>query len=276
MALPISQNDINQARTLIYKIAGLYLPSNKDSIIKNRLDKLARDLGIEDYEEFFSALKRGLYKQDFINAFTTNKTDFFREGFHFKDMIDRVLPQRLLNNEPFRVLCAASSTGEEPYSIAATLLFAKEVYQSTTQVSVQAIDIDTSVLETAKAGKYVVDTHLNPLPDWLELKDYFDISTKDKHKITMNAKQCLKEILSFKQQNLSDKTYSFGAKEFDVIFCRNVLIYFKVEDQEKILNCLFSYLKIGGTLYLGHSESILGLAHKVDRLGQNIFVKVME
>lgn len=276
MALPISQNDINQARTLIYKIAGLYLPSNKDSIIKNRLDKLARDLGIEDYEEFFSALKRGLYKQDFINAFTTNKTDFFREGFHFKDMIDRVLPQRLLNNEPFRVLCAASSTGEEPYSIAATLLFAKEVYQSTTQVSVQAIDIDTSVLETAKAGKYVVDTHLNPLPDWLELKDYFDISTKDKHKITMNAKQCLKEILSFKQQNLSDKTYSFGAKEFDVIFCRNVLIYFKVEDQEKILNRLFSYLKIGGTLYLGHSESILGLAHKVDRLGQNIFVKVME
>ena len=276
MALPISQNDINQARTLIYKIAGLYLPSNKDSIIKNRLDKLARDLGIEDYEEFFSALKRGLYKHDFINAFTTNKTDFFREGFHFKDMIDRVLPQRLLNNEPFRVLCAASSTGEEPYSIAATLLFAKEVYQSTTQVSVQAIDIDTSVLETAKAGKYVVDTHLNPLPDWLELKDYFDISTKDKHKITMNAKQCLKEILSFKQQNLSDKTYSFGAKEFDVIFCRNVLIYFKVEDQEKILNRLFSYLKIGGTLYLGHSESILGLAHKVDRLGQNIFVKVME
>ena len=276
MALPISQNDINQARTLIYKIAGLYLPSNKDSIIKNRLDKLARDLGIEDYEEFFSALKRGLYKQDFINAFTTNKTDFFREGFHFKDMIDRVLPQRLLNNEPFRVLCAASSTGEEPYSIAATLLFAKEVYQSTTQVSVQAIDIDTSVLETAKAGKYVVDTHLNPLPDWLELKDYFDISTKDKHKITMNAKQCLKEILSFKQQNLSDKTYSFGAKEFDVIFCRNVLIYFKVEDQEKILNRLFSYLKRGGTLYLGHSESILGLAHKVDRLGQNIFVKVME
>ena len=276
MALPISQNDINQARTLIYKIAGLYLPSNKDSIIKNRLDKLARDLGIEDYEEFFSALKRGLYKQDFINAFTTNKTDFFREGFHFKDMIDRVLPQRLLNNEPFRVLCAASSTGEEPYSIAATLLFAKEVYQSTTQVSVQAIDIDTSVLETAKAGKYVVDTHLNPLPDWLELKDYFDISTQDKHKITMNAKQCLKEILSFKQQNLSDKTYSFGAKEFDVIFCRNVLIYFKVEDQEKILNRLFSYLKIGGTLYLGHSESILGLAHKVDRLGQNIFVKVME
>ena len=150
------------------------------------------------------------------------------------------------------------------------------MYQSTTQVRVQAIDIDTSVLETAKAGKYVVDTHLNPLPDWLELKDYFDISTKDKHKITMNAKQCLKEILSFKQQNLSDKTYSFGAKEFDVIFCRNVLIYFKVEDQEKILNRLFSYLKIGGTLYLGHSESILGLAHKVDRLGQNIFVKVME
>ena len=205
MALPISQNDINQARTLIYKIAGLYLPSNKDSIIKNRLDKLARDLGIEDYDEFFSGLRHGLGKQDFINAFTTNKTDFFREGFHFKDMVDRILPHRLLSDEPFKVLCAASSTGEEPYSIAATLLFAKEVYQSKTQVSVQAIDIDTSVLETAKVGKYIVDTHLNPLPDWLELKDYFDISTKEKHKVTMNAKPCLKNIVSFKQQNLSDK-----------------------------------------------------------------------
>ena len=75
---------------------------------------------------------------------------------------------------------------------------------------------------------------------------------------------------------MSDKTYSFGTKEFDVIFCRNVLIYFKIEDQEKILNRLFAHLKMGGTLYLGHSESILGLAHKVDRLGQNIFIKVAE
>ena len=158
MPAVINQEDIEQARDLIYKIAGIYMPQNKDSTIKNRLDKLSRDLNIQDYPAFFAALKRGQFKQDFINAFTTNKTDFFREGFHFKDMIDRVLPQRLQENEPFKVFCSASSTGEEPYSIASTLLFAKEIYRSNTQVSVQAIDIDTSVLEVAKAGNYTVDT----------------------------------------------------------------------------------------------------------------------
>ncbi|TLD85289.1 protein-glutamate O-methyltransferase CheR [Helicobacter sp. MIT 11-5569] len=272
----INLEDINQARELIYKIAGLYMPQNKDSTIKNRLDKLSRELNIKDYSEFFMGLKHGKFKQEFINAFTTNKTDFFREGFHFEDMMNRILPHRLQDNEPFEVLCAASSTGEEPYSIAATLLFAKEIYHSNTQVSVQAIDIDTFVLEVARVGNYIIDTNLNPLPTWIELKNYFDITRLSEHKIRMQAKQNLKKILTFKQHNLCAHVYPFSGKKFDIIFCRNVLIYFKVEDQEQILSKLFSHLKLGGTLYLGHSESILGLASKVDRLGQNIFIKVAE
>ncbi|MBX7489927.1 CheR family methyltransferase [Helicobacter turcicus] len=272
----VKQEDINQARELIYKIAGLYMPQNKDSVIGNRLNKLSRELDIQNYPDFFTALKRGQFKQDFINAFTTNKTDFFREGFHFKDMIERVLPERLQYSEPLKVLCAASSTGEEPYSIAATLLFAKEICQSNTQVSIQAIDINTSVLEVARTGNYVVDTRLNPLPTWMELEDYFDITRLNEHEVSVCAKQNLKKILNFKQYNLCSPTYPFGTRDFDIIFCRNVLIYFKVEDQEQILQKLFSYLKFRGTLYLGHSESILGLAPKVDRLGQNIFVKVAE
>ncbi|MCI5968634.1 CheR family methyltransferase [Helicobacter sp.] len=272
----INQEDINQARELIYEIAGIHMPQNKDATIRNRLDKLSRDLDIQDYSVFFTALKRGQFKQDFINAFTTNKTDFFREGFHFKDMIDRILPQRLQDSEPFKVFCSASSTGEEPYSIASTLLFAKEIYQSQTQVSVQAIDIDTSVLEVAKAGNYIVNTRLNPLPTWIELKDYFEIKELSEREISMNAKYNLKKILNFKQCNLCSPSYPFGAREFDIVFCRNVLIYFKIEDQEQILQKLFSHLKIGGTLYLGHSESILGLAPKVERLGQNIFLKVAD
>lgn len=274
MAPLIEQEDIEQARDFIYKIAGLYMPASKDSAIRNRLSKLARDLDIQDYSTFFKTLKRGQFQQDFINAFTTNKTDFFREEFHFKDLIDRVLPNRLRSSEPFRALCAASSTGEEPYSIAATLLFGKEIYQSDVQVSVQAMDIDTSVLEVAKAGNYLVDTSLNPLPTWIELKEYFAITKLNDQMLNMQAKPNLKAILTFKQQNLCAQSYSFGAREFDVIFCRNVLIYFKIEDQEKILHRLFGHLKIDGTLYLGHSESILGLAPKMERLGQNIFVKV--
>lgn len=272
----ISTDAIHQARALIYDIAGIYLPENKDSTIRNRLDKLARDLDIKDFDSFFANLKRGSYKQDFINAFTTNKTDFFREGFHFKDMVDRILPQRLQSNAPLKVLCAASSTGEEPYSIASTLLFAQEIYQSNTPLSIQAIDIDTSVLEFAKVGEYVVDTRLNPLPNWLDLNAYFYMAQRNEREIIMNAKSNIKELIAFKQHNLYAHTYPFGLKEFDIIFCRNVLIYFKISDQEQILKKLFSHLKIGGTLYLGHSESILSLASKVDRLGQNIFVKVVD
>lgn len=272
--MPIGNNEINKAREAIYKIAGIYLPSSKDSTIKNRLDILKRKLGIQDFDIFFNQIKQGQFKQDFINAFTTNKTDFFREGFHFGDMLDRILPQRLRENEPIKVYCSASSTGEEPYSIAATLLYAKEIYHSSTPVSVLATDIDTSVLEFAKEGKYLVNTKLNPLPTWLDLKDYFDIRNKNENEIFMDAKSNLKNILTFKQHNLYDSRYPFGVKEFDIIFCRNVLIYFKVSDQEQILSKMFSHLKMGGTLYLGHSESILNLAPKVDRLGKNIFVKV--
>ncbi len=272
----ISNNEINKAREVIYKIAGIYLPPSKDSTIKNRLDILKRKLGIQDFDSFLSQVQQGQFKQEFINAFTTNKTDFFREGFHFDDMLDRILPQRLRDNEPMKVYCSASSTGEEPYSIASTLLYAKEIYRSSTAVSVLATDIDTSVLEFAKEGKYLVNTKLNPLPNWLDLRDYFDISHKNENEISMNAKSNLKSILTFKQHNLYDARYPFGAKEFDIIFCRNVLIYFKVADQEQILSKLFSHLKIGGTLYLGHSESILNLASKVDRLGKNIFIKIMD
>ena len=91
--------------------------------------------------------------------------------------------------------------------------------------------------------------------------------------VFIKIKPCLKNIITFKQHNLQASIYPFGRNEFDIIFCRNQLIYFKTQDQEKVLNKLFSCLKIGGTLYLGHSENIMGLAHKVEKLGQNIFIK---
>ena len=146
MSVNINNNDINKAREIIYKIAGIYLPTSKDSTIKNRLDMLKRKFNIQDFDNFFHQVKHGHFKQEFVNAFTTNKTDFFREGFHFDDMLDRILPHRLKENEPIKVYCSASSTGEEPYSIATTLLYAKEIYCSSTPVSVLATDIDTSVL----------------------------------------------------------------------------------------------------------------------------------
>lgn len=276
MALEITQNDIDKARGLIYELAGINLQQNKDSIIKNRLDKLVRDCAITNFNDFFNNVKTGLFRQEFINAFTTNKTDFFREIFHFRDMMDRILPKRIQDSSPIKVYCSASSSGEEPYSIASTLLWAKEIYRSSTPVSVLASDIDTNMLKAVQVGEYIVDIRLNPLPKWIDLHLFFDIKKISEYEVSLKAKANIKSILTLKQLNLFAKQYLLPKNEYDIIFCRNVLIYFKVEDQKEILRKLFELLKVGGTLYLGHSESILDLASKVDRLGQNIFVKRKE
>lgn len=272
----INNQELDKARNLIYQLAGIHMPENKNSIIENRLEKLTKELKFDNFTNFLNQVESGQYKQQFINALTTNKTDFFREGFHFLDMMDRVLPREFKKEKGLKIYCAASSTGEEPYSIAATLLEAQKIYSYTFPLSIVATDIDTSVLEIARKGEYLVDTSLNPLPDWISLNDYFDIKSTEDNKIAMNAKEKLKKIITFGQHNLCKEKYPFNKNEFDIIFCRNVLIYFKVEDQSKILNRLFSHLKINGTLYLGHSESILDLSSKVERLGRNIFIKRMD
>lgn len=269
---------LNQVRELIYRFAGIHLAENKDSFITNRLGRLSKDLEIADRTEILHAVAAGRYRQEFINAFTTNKTDFFRESFHFHDMIDRVLPrfcQKEKLESAINIYCAASATGEEPYSIAASLLHGKRLYGCDCLTpSILATDIDTEVLKIAQCGEYIVNTQLNPLPTWLDLSSYFELRPlEDSTKIALRARECLRSIVDFKILNLFDSRYALGRAEFDIIFCRNVLIYFKVADQEKILERLFGHLKVGGTLYLGHSEQILSLQGRVDRLGHNIFIK---
>lgn len=276
MSVVVRDAEINKAKELIYELAGIHLSNDKDLAIKNRLNKLIKSCNIQNFDDFFSQLKIGKFKQEFINTFTNNKTDFFREDFHFVDMLDRILPHRLKESEPLKIWCSASSTGEEPYSIAATLSYGRDIYRSNTPCSILATDIDTSVLETAKIGEYVVDTCITPLPEWLDLENSFDITPKSERNVFIKVKPSLKNFITFKQLNLQLSTYPFGINEFDIIFCRNQIIYFKIEDQEKVLKKIFSYLKIGGTLYLGHSESPLGIQNKVEKLGQNIFVKVMD
>ncbi|RAX58179.1 chemotaxis protein [Helicobacter monodelphidis] len=269
----ITREFLDQIRTELYEKTGIFLDKSKDTLITNRIKRLIKDLGILNNKDFFEKISR--HEQDFINAFTTNKTDFFREGFHFLDMIDRVMPRVCAENRPFKVYCSASSTGEEPYSIAATLLHAKNIYGTPNlPISILATDVDTDVLEIAKKGVYQVNTRLSPLPTWLNMSDYFNIRNVGTAEVSIEAVAALKSMITFKVFNLFTKKYPFQPEEFDIIFCRNVLIYFKVEDQAKILENLFKCLKMYGTLYLGHSENVLSLSHRVERLGQNCFVKI--
>lgn len=276
MSFTESRAFLNEIRALLLQKTGIFLDDSKDTLILNRLRKLIKHINAPNADSFLAQISHGNNEQEFINAFTTNKTDFFREGFQFLDLLDRVMPQ-YCNKNGIHVLCAASSTGEEPYSIAATLLYAKEIYGlQSFKPTIIATDIDTEVLEWAQNGVYTVNTKISPQPTWIDLDKYFNIRQIDAQQIYMEAKPCLKSLVTFKQLNLYNHRYPFAPQEFDIIFCRNVLIYFKVSDQKQILKKLFSHLKLNGTLYLGHSESILDLADKVSRLGQNTFVKNRE
>jgi chemotaxis protein methyltransferase CheR len=272
----IDQNRYDIIRKVLYKHTGIKLDESKDVMIANRLDKLQRKLAhLGDIDAILKEVSEGRNTEEFINTFTTNKTHFFREAFHFEDLKNRVLPKTLKENLETNIYCSASSTGEEPYSIAMSVLRAREEQGlPNAKVKILATDIDTGVLEKAKNGIYAFSPHRHDFPSWANPNKYFKRRLEgNSDEFLIKAKDEMKALLTFGQINLMAPSLPLKPESFDVVFCRNVLIYFSVEDQNKILAKLFALIKPGGTLYLGHSENPLDLAPFVERLGNNIFVK---
>ena len=266
-----------KVKKLLYSLTGITLADNKDIMISNRIDKLKRNCNYNgDVVDLLKSIEQGNHLTEFINSFTTNKTHFFREDFHFLDLKDRVLPMFANNGNKIQMYCSASSTGEEPYSMAMSVFEAKEALNKNISASIIATDIDTSVLEYAANGIYRYSKSSKEFPSWIKPQKYFKRRVQKNlagEEVLIKANDELKKMITFQVMNLNDSTYPFSSNQFDVIFCRNVLIYFSSEDQNKILKKLFKHLKIGGTLYLGHSENPQDLVHYVKRVGQNIFVK---
>ena len=270
----------NRVKKILYSLTGITLTENKEIMISNRIDKLKRNCKFYgDIMELLDLVEHGKYETDFINTFTTNKTHFFREDFHFIDLKDRVLPKFAQSGERISMWCSASSTGEEPYSMAMTVFEAIEDSSRNISASIIATDIDTNVLQYAANGIYRYSKSSKEFPTWIKPQKYFKRrvqKTLSGDEVLIKANDELKRMITFHELNLNDSSYSFANNQFDVIFCRNVLIYFSAEDQNKILKKLFRHLKIGGTLYLGHSENPQDLINYVKRVGQNIIIKEKE
>ena len=271
----------NRIKKILYGLTGITLTDNKDIMISNRIDKLFRNTKyVGDINDLLDLIESGKsYVTEFINTFTTNKTHFFRETFHFEDLKDRVLPQFIKENKTIHMYCSASSTGEEPYSMAMTVAEANKEYHGRINASIIASDIDTNVLEYAANGIYRYSKASKEFPNWIKPQEFFKRRVQKNlvgEEVLIKVKDELKRMLTFQVMNLNDSQYPFKQNEFDVIFCRNVLIYFSTEDQNAILKKLFKHLKIGGTLYLGHSENPQDLINYCKRIGQNIFVKEKE
>ena len=271
-----TQQLYDKVKSILYSLTGITLTENKEVMIANRLDKLRRNTKYTgDISVLLEKIENGEYTREFINTFTTNKTHFFREDFHFEDLKTRVLPEFDKLNKEIKMYCSAASTGEEPYSMAMTV----REFSSTMRASIIATDIDTDVLQAAANGIYRFQKSSKEFPSWIKPQKYFKRRIQKNlagDEILIKVNDDLKNMITFGQMNLNDDVYPFDTHQFDVVFCRNVLIYFSIEDQNKILKKLFRTLKVGGTLYIGHSENPHDLINYTKRVGQNIFVKVKD
>lgn len=239
---------------LVYQECGINLHDGKQQLLTARLGKRLRSTGVNSVDKYLKIL--GEDKQELINfldAISTNHTYFFRENHHFE----------CLQNGHFKIWCAASSSGEEPYSIAIDCL------EKGFSPTILATDISTNVLRIAEVGVYPVERAKNVSQNIL--RKYFEKGT-GKWDGYIKVKDDLKRMVTYKRYNLLiDSPLN---KEFDVIFCRNVLIYFDTMIKEKVINRLYSSLKPHGYFIIGGAESLNNLKHKYKYIKPSIYRKV--
>jgi chemotaxis protein methyltransferase CheR len=257
----------------IYDYAGIQLSEAKRHLVYNRLAKRIRQLGLESFTQYLDYVDANEETEftHLVNAITTNLTFFFREIHHFDALKNEIVPQlkmRHAQNKRIRVWSAGCSTGEEPYSIAITLQQAFNENFSGWDVKVLATDLDTNVLEHAQKGVYKLDK-TEGLPEGV-LNHWFEAG-KGNNEGFVRAKQVLKEMITFKQLNLMKDWPMKGP--FDVIFCRNVVIYFDKPTQAKLFKRYYDLLAPGGFLIVGHSESLHNVNNDFKLLGKTIYQK---
>jgi chemotaxis protein methyltransferase CheR len=240
---------------LIYKASGIRLTYQKKNLLVSRLMKRLKSLGIESFYHYYQFIKKD--HSEFIqmlNCIATNTTKFFREEYHFKFLQDICLPE-LINKRTLNVWSAGCSTGEEAYSIAISIYeVLSKLNGLRPEVTILGTDISTSAIEFAKRGIYEEEQ----LPGNLAptyLKRYF-LKGAGEYLGMIKVKDFIKEMVRFERLNLKDKFYPV-MKDFDIIFCRNVMIYFSQEMKEYVLNQFYNHLSEGGYLFLGHSEALL-------------------
>lgn len=256
--------DFERVRALIHKRAGIALADSKHEMVYSRLARRLRATGIRSFEAYLDALESRVDNEEweaFTNALTTNLTSFFREAHHFPILADHVRGAR----EPVSIWCAASSTGEEPYSIAMTLCETLGSFAS--QAHVIATDIATNVLATASEGVYPLDRLEKMSPE--RAKRFF-LKGKGRHEGLVRVRPELRQMVTFRQLNLLADDWPVSGS-FDAIFCRNVMIYFDKPTQGKILARFPSLMKPDGLLFAGHSENFLYVSDAFRLRGKTVY-----
>lgn len=260
-----STADFERVRKLIYQHAGISLSPVKQDMVYSRLARRLRATSKKSFAEYLDALEKngGDEWERFVNSLTTNLTSFFREPHHFPIFAEHL--KKIGSRRPIRIWCSAASTGEEPYSIA--MVVAETLGANTAQVSIIASDLDTNVLATAQKGVYPAERVDKLEPE--RLRRFFMRGTGAQEGY-VSVRPELKQMIRFQRINLLDASYAVQGP-LDIVFCRNVMIYFDKPTQYKILSRFAPMMQPDGLLFAGHSESFLHAADLFKSLGRTVY-----
>ncbi len=261
----------------VYQNTGIVLNASKREMLYRRLTRIVRERKLKSFSDYCQLLKnQGDAEKDyFINAITTNLTSFFRENHHFEFLTNEELPRLMKSKKTMangkkrlRIWSSASSTGEEPYSIAITLLDVIKNDLAKWDAKILATDIDSNVLAKGKSGVYDAK-RIEDLSQQYKEAYFYQGSGSSKNNVKVHDK--MKKLITFKQLNLLHDWPMKGP--FDIIFCRNVIIYFDKATQQELFSRYYELLAPGGILFLGHSENLGNYQQYFDNVGRTIFRK---
>lgn len=267
----MSDSDFDKISELAYLYTGIVLGPQKKDMVYGRLARRLRDLGLQRVDHYLALIDTESKPEvsKFINAITTNLTSFFREPHHFEFLANTVCPEwqkTNMANKKIRIWSAGCSTGEEPYSIAMTLR--ENMNLTNWDCKILATDLDSKVIEKGQQGIYGVDRIESLAQD--RKKQWF---LQDRnHPDVVKVKPSLQELISFKRLNLLESWPMKG--KFDLIFCRNVVIYFNEQTQAVLFDRYADILKDGGYLIIGHSESLNRVCQRFQSIGKTIYRKI--
>ncbi len=265
-AVVLQEKEFTQFSDLIYRIAGITLSTSKKPLVTSRLAKRLAHYGLRSYGEYFKMITSIDGKEELqmaVDLLTTNETHFFREPKHFDFLRQHILPARKLG-KTLRIWSAACSSGEEPYSIAMLL----DDVLGISPWEIVATDLNTRVLDMARRGQYPMERMSEIPKNYLSKYCLKGVGSQDG---TLLIERKLRERIQFKQHNLNEAPPKLA--EFDVIFLRNVMIYFDQNTKRQVVSRLLTLLRSGGYFLIGHSETLNGVNDDVRLIQPSIYQK---
>lgn len=265
----IDQATFEKISRLVYENAGIKLTQKKKALVQSRITKRMRQLGFSKFDAYYQFVKKDGGQNELVkllDAISTNVTHFYREKAHFEFLEPVLKDWEHAGQRRFRIWCAAASSGEEPYTIAIT---ASEAIGNLSDTKILATDISTQVLAKAQKGEYTAKC-VETVPAQLRSKYFKAIGRGDEKRYVVNSN--LKQMIKFGRLNLAQFPFPLRGP-LDVVFCRNVMIYFDNAMRRSVLEQFLNLLKPGGYLIVGLSESLAGLTDHFTRIQPSVYQK---